>query len=164
MLRRPLITFCLGALVAVAFMGGIALAAGDGQIHACAKKGNGALYLAGDTGCAKGETAVDWNIQGPPGPKGDPGAKGDPGPKGDPGQFSGSFKHPNDNYSIDVLDSGILLKGPGGTVKIDAGNVIVQGAVGLQLNAPIVSFNGGCSRVMRQIVGGQTASNSVYTC
>jgi hypothetical protein len=164
MLRRPLIMFCLGALVAGAFVGGIAFAAGDGQIHACAKKGNGALYLPGGKGCQGGDTAVDWSIQGPPGPPGPPGAKGDQGPKGDPGTFSGSFKSPNGNYSLDVTDSGILLKGPGGTVKIDAGNVIVQGAVGLQLNAPIVSFNGGCSRVMRQIAVGETPSNSVYTC
>jgi hypothetical protein len=164
MLRRPLLTFCLGALVAGALVGGIAFAAADGQIHACAKKGNGALYLAGAKGCQANDTALDWNIQGPPGPPGPPGPKGDTGPKGDPGTFTGSFKSPNGNYSIDVTDAGILLKGPGGSVKIDAGNVIVQGTVGAQLNAPIVSMNGGCSRVIRQTAMGTTPSSSVYTC
>ena len=67
------------------------------------------------------------------------------GPPGPAGTFSGSFKSPNGLYSIDVLNTGLLLKGPGGSVKIDSGNVIVQGTVGAQLNAPIVSMNGGCT-------------------
>lgn len=61
--------------------GGTALAAGSGgdQIHACAGLA-GVLRLA-DT-CAKGETAVTWNVsgpQGPQGPQGPAGAAGVPG-------------------------------------------------------------------------------------
>ena len=173
--RRPVVTFVLGALAAGSlFVGGIAYgAAAVNQIQACAKKGNRALYLLGDKGCQGGDTLVEWNIQGPPGPAGPPGGLGPSGPQGlagpqgppgPAGSFSGSFKSPNGLYSIDVSDAGLLLKGPGGTVKIDLGNVIVQGTVGLQLNAPILSMNGGCSRAMRQIVGGETPSNSVYIC
>jgi len=49
-------------------------------------------------------------------------------------------------------------------VTIDTGNVIIQGTVLAQLNAPIVSFNGGCARVMLQNGAGSTPSASVYTC
>lgn len=105
--------------------------------------------------------------QGPPGLQGDPGSQGPPGLQGDPGppgSFNGSLKSPNGLYSLDILDSGILLKGPGGSVKIDNGSVIVQGTVGLQLNGAIVSMNGGCTKVIRQSGQTVTTSAAVYTC
>jgi hypothetical protein len=105
--------------------------------------------------------------QGPAGPAGAQGASGPAGPQGPPGAdgaFTGSFKSPNGLYSIDVLDSGILLKGPGGSVKIDGGNVIVQGGVMVQVNAPIVSMNGGCTKVMRQNGTGEMPSATLFTC
>jgi hypothetical protein len=172
--RRPIVTFTLGAIVAGAlFAGGVAYGSGDGDINACAQKGNGTLYLAGDKGCRPGDSGVAWSIQGPPGepgpqgPTGPAGPQGPSGPQGPPGAagtFSGSFKSPNGLYSIAVLDTGILLKGPGGSVKIDNGSVIVQGTAGAQLNAPTVSMNGGCTRVLRQSGTGSTASSSVFTC
>jgi hypothetical protein len=157
------------ALLAVAagaiFAGGVAYGSeGTTEISACAQKGNGSLYLATAKGCKAGDTAVTWNIQGPPGPPGEPGAAGPAGPAGPAGTFAGSFKSPNGLFSIDVLDSGILLKGPGGSVKVDNGNVIVQGTVMLQLNGPIVSMNGGCTKVMRQNGAGVIASAAVSTC
>ena len=106
-------------------------------------------------------------MQGPagaPGPSGPSGPQGLTGPPGSAGTFSGSFKSPNGLYSIDVLNTGLLLRGPGGSVKIDGGSVIVQGTVVAQLNAPIVSMNGGCTRIMRQNGAGSTASASVSTC
>jgi hypothetical protein len=101
---------------------------------------------------------------GPQGATGPAGPQGATGPAGAAGTFTGSFKSPNGLYSIEVLDTGILLKGPGGSVKIDGGNVIVQGTAGAQLNAPIVSMNGGCTRVLRQLGTGSTPSASVFTC
>ena len=167
-LRRPIISFSLGLLAAGGlFAGGVAYGASDEEISACVQKGNGTLYLAGGKSCRPGDSSMAWGVQGPPGAQGPSGPAGPQGPSGPPGQagtFSGSFKSPNGLYSIDVLNTGLLLKGPGGSVKIDGGSVIVQGTVGAQLNAPIVSMNGGCSRVMRQIVGGTTASSSVFTC
>jgi hypothetical protein len=167
--RRPIVTFCLGVLAAgMVGAAGVAYASQDeSRIYACAKKESGNLYLAADRMCKRGDMSVAWNMQGPPGPPGQAGPAGpagSQGPAGPPGTFSGSFKSPNGLYSIDVTDTGVLLKGPGGTVKIDQGNVILKGTVGVQLNAPIVSLNGGCSRVMRQVVGGETASSAVYTC
>lgn len=161
--RRPAITFVLGALAAGAvFAGGVAYGAlGSETVNACVKKGSGALYLPGGKGCQPGDSPLEWNVQGPPGPEG---PAGPAGPPGEPGEFSGSLESPNGLFSIQVGDSGILLKGPGGSVKIDNGSVTAQGAVGLSLNGPIVSINGGCSRVMRQAAGGTTASGSVYTC
>jgi Collagen triple helix repeat (20 copies) len=143
---------------------------------ACTQKGTGTLYLPTEKGCRPGDASLDWGIEGPPGPpgpagppgpQGATGPQGPVGPQGAPGPagtFTGSFKSPNGLYSIDVLDTGILLKGPGGTVKIDNGSVIVQGAVGLQLNGTIVSMNGGCTRVMRQNGSGVTTSSAVFTC
>ena len=182
-LRRPIISFSLGLLAAGAlFAGGVAYGASDGEVSACVQKGNGTLYLAGGKSCRPGDSSIAWGIQGPPGapgpsgPSGPQGASGPPGPAGPSGSqgpsgppgpagtFSGSFKSPNGLYSIDVLNTGLLLKGPGGSVKIDGGNVIVQGTVGAQLNAPIVSMNGGCTRLMRQLGAGTTTSAAVFTC
>jgi hypothetical protein len=167
-LRRPIISFSLGLLAAGAlFAGGVAYGASDGEISACVQKGNGTLYLASGKSCRPGDSSIAWGIQGPPGapgPSGQAGPQGPSGPPGPAGTFSGSFKSPNGLYSIDVLNTGLLLKGPGGTVKIDGGSVIVQGTVGAQLNAPIVSMNGGCTRVMRQLGAGTTTSAAVFTC
>ena len=49
-------------------------------------------------------------------------------------------------------------------MKSNGGNVIVQGTVVAQVNAPIVSMNGGCTRVLRQNGTGSTPSSSVFTC
>jgi Collagen triple helix repeat (20 copies) len=162
------VVFGLGVLAAgLIFLGGIAYGAGDDpQIRACVKKGSSLLYLADAKGCQGGDAPVNWSIQGPPGPPGADGAPGAPGPSGaegpsgpagpagaagasgpsgppgPPGTFSGSFKSPNGLYSIDVLDTGIQLNGPGGSVKLEYGTLILQASVLAQLNAPIVSFNG----------------------
>ena len=166
----------------------------DPQIRACAKKGTNLLYLADAGGCQGKDAPVNWSIQGPPGPPGADGAPGAPGPPGGegpagpagpsgpagpqgaagapgpsgpagpPGTFSGSFKSPNGLYSIDVMDSGIHLKGPGGSVKLEYSTLIMSAGVLAQLNAPIVAFNGGCARVMLQNGAGSSPSASVYTC
>ena len=57
-----------------------------------------------------------------------------------------------------------MLKGPGSSVGLDPGTLILEGSVLAQLNAPIVSFNGGCARVMLQNGAGASPSASVYTC
>jgi hypothetical protein len=49
-------------------------------------------------------------------------------------------------------------------VRIEAGILILQGTGLAQLNAPIVSLNGGCSRVMIQNGAGSTGSASVFSC
>lgn len=74
----------LGALVANAH-GGDAT-----KIHACVK-GNGSVRIVQPSEtCKKGETALDWNIQGtgvqgPPGPPGPQGPQGPVGPQGPAG-------------------------------------------------------------------------------
>jgi hypothetical protein len=178
--RRPIRNFVMGVFVsAFVLLGGAAYAmnGGDGgKITACAKKSSGNLYLADGVRCKNGDQPISWDAkgpqgdrgpEGPPGPQGAAGPAGPPGPAGAPGAdgaFTGSLKSPNGLYSLDVLDSGILLKGPGGSVKIDGGNVIVQGTVMAQVNAPIVSMNGGCTKAMRQNGTGETPSASVFTC
>ena len=66
---------------------------------------------------------------GAPGAPGATGATGPPGPQGPPGPSGGNanLTSPNGLYKITVTDAGILLKGPGGKVKIDRGAVSVKG-------------------------------------
>ena len=64
------------ALVVVAFAHG-----GDTtKIHSCVDNKTGNIKLVGASAtCKAGETALDWNIQGPPGPQGIAGAQGPTG-------------------------------------------------------------------------------------
>jgi hypothetical protein len=62
------------------------------------------------------------------------------------------------------LDTGIQLNGPGGSMKIESGTLILSASVLAQLNAPIVSLNGGCARVMLQNGAGSAPSVSVFSC
>src|SRR5262245_40296467 len=76
---------------AVAFASAGAMAAklidppGGVVINACYDQ-RCALRLAAAAGCAKGETLISWNQQGPQGPAGDDGAAGPQGPQGPAGQ------------------------------------------------------------------------------
>lgn len=58
-------------------------------LWACVKDDDGKIRLVGDPSeCAKKETAIWWNQQGPPGDQGEPGLPGEPGepgPQGEPG-------------------------------------------------------------------------------
>src|SRR6266508_4248228 len=78
-------------LLLVASLAGLASAHGGdaNRIHACVKTDPGApglLRIVGpnDT-CKKNETALDWNITGPPGLPGPPGPQGPAGPQGPQG-------------------------------------------------------------------------------
>jgi hypothetical protein len=173
-LRRPIVTFSLGLLAAGAlFAGGVAYGADDDEINACVQKGNGTLYLANGTSCRPGDSPMSWGKQGPPGPSGPSGPQGlagpagpsgPQGPPGPSGTFSGTFKSPNGQYSISVLDTGIELKGPGGKIKVNGGNVTMEGTAALIFTSPMLSLNGGCTRAMRQNGSGSTPSASVFTC
>lgn len=64
----------------------------SGVLHGCAHERSGELRLLADgEDCRQGERAVQWNVQGPPGPAGPEGAAGPqgeqgvPGPQGEPG-------------------------------------------------------------------------------
>jgi Collagen triple helix repeat (20 copies) len=57
----------------------------DGVIHACFRVSDGQLRVvdpAHEGSCAHGESALSWNAQGRPGPRGPKGAVGPRGPKG----------------------------------------------------------------------------------
>ena len=75
-----------GAIATVALAGTAyaAIPGGDGTIHGCYAKSGGTLRVIDASGntCKSGETALDWNQQGVPGPQGPTGAKGDTGPTG----------------------------------------------------------------------------------
>jgi hypothetical protein len=169
-LRNPIATFGLGLLGAGAlFAGGVAYGAGsDTEIDACVQKGNGTLYLANANGsCKPGDSPIAWGMQGPPGAMGPSGPQGAPGPEGPPGAagtFSGTFKSPNGQYQITVLDTGIEIKGPGGKIKVNGGNLTMEGTAALIFTSPMLSMNGGCTRAMKQNGAGSTPSASVFIC
>jgi hypothetical protein len=90
--RRVVVTL-LGVGAAALAGGGIAYATipdASGVIHGCYQKSGGSLSVidAAVTTCAKSQTELDWNVQGPTGPQGPQGpqgAQGPTGPQGDPG-------------------------------------------------------------------------------
>jgi len=88
----------LGILVGLALAGGGAFAAQeissiigpDGTISACYSLRNGALRVVDQgTACAKGESTIEWNQQGPTGPQGVTGPPGPPGPAGTVSSLNG---------------------------------------------------------------------------
>jgi hypothetical protein len=82
-------TALLAAVAVVASAAYAAIPDAAGVIHACYKKNGSVRLLDTETQppgtCAKHETAVSWNVQGPQGPPGPAGERGDAGPPGPPG-------------------------------------------------------------------------------
>ena len=90
-LRGRAVAVTLAAAIAAALVaGGVAYATipdSSGVIHACYQKSGGALTVidASVTNCAKSQTELNWNVQGPTGaqgPQGPAGAQGAAGPQG----------------------------------------------------------------------------------
>jgi len=50
------------------------------------------------------------------------------------GGFNGTYTSPNGKYHLEVLNTGILLKGPGGSIVIDRGLVRVIGDPWVDVN------------------------------
>src|SRR3954471_14377158 len=118
LLRRPLLTFALGAALAAAlgFAGTAAYAAlNDERVTACYAAKTGALYVVGRDGaparCAAGDLPIDWSIRGPQGPA---------------GVFTGTLRSPNGAYSISVTDAGIVLAAPGATARLVGADVSIE--------------------------------------
>jgi hypothetical protein len=90
--RRPSPGLIVALIALAVAIGGVAVAApgGGGTIQGCFNE-RGALRVV-DTGaaCEAGETALTWNQQGPPGPRGSDGAVGPQGPAGDPRLLDGA--------------------------------------------------------------------------
>jgi Collagen triple helix repeat (20 copies) len=119
----------VAGLLLVASLSGFASAHGGdaNRIHACVKAdqgGGGLLRIVGpnDT-CKKNETALDWDITGPPGPPGPPGPEGQQGPAGPVG--------PPGPMGAEGPSGPIGPQGPGGPPG-PAGPQGPQGPAGLQ--------------------------------
>ena len=91
-----MVLLALAAAAAVVAAGGAAVAqkppkrpaspAAVGTIHACRHPAGGFLRMVSAPGdCRRRETAISWNVSGPPGPAGEKGEKGDPGAAGPAG-------------------------------------------------------------------------------
>jgi hypothetical protein len=74
--RRWKLALLLGAMagaLAATGLGAYAAARDGGTINACARTVGGQLRLDTGGGCLPSETALQWNLTGPPGPPGPPG-------------------------------------------------------------------------------------------
>jgi hypothetical protein len=92
----PLTTASRLLVVAAVFLAGLGSGAGllrvvahggdTTKIHACVRSGTGAIRIVSATAaCNSNEMALDWNIQGNPGPAGPQGLAGPAGPQGEEG-------------------------------------------------------------------------------
>jgi hypothetical protein len=79
-----------------------------------------APLLDGDTNCPNGGSSFTVGTETTYACNGEDGADGT-------GGFNGTYTSPNGKYTLSVTDTGVLLKGPGGTVTIDRGLVRVTG-------------------------------------
>lgn len=89
--RRPTAAFVLSALALTVALGGVAYSAIPdpmGVIHGCYMNGMSRTLRVIDSteSCMGSETALNWSVQGPPGPAGATGPAGAQGPEGPPGQ------------------------------------------------------------------------------
>ena len=128
-LRRNVVAYMAVGL-ALGAGGGYALAAGNTKtITVCADKKTGVLHLSTSGRCARAQTRVSWNQQGP---QGKPGAVGQPGA-------------PAVSVWANVTNSGTVLSGQGLSVEhVSAGTyqVTVTAAGCAQgFNAPVVSLS-----------------------
>lgn len=90
-MKRRLVAALAGlALVAATVVVMTTVASGHGSqtsdvIQGCVSGGGVLRVLGSGQTCHAGETAISWNVTGPPGPAGAPGAAGAAGPAGPPG-------------------------------------------------------------------------------
>jgi hypothetical protein len=146
MFRRPILAFALGlALAGAAFAGTAAYGAlTEPTVSACYVPKSGDLYVVGRDGaparCADGHLPIDWSERGPQ------------GPQGPAGTFAGTFASPNGAYSISVTNAGIVLSGPGSTVRLSGPTVSVESTATTSVKGAVVQLNGAasCLPVTRQ--------------
>ena len=135
-LRRNAVPYLALLLVlAVGAGGGYALAATKTKtITVCADKKTGILHLKTRGRCARGQTRVTWNQQGPQGPQGLQGPAGQPG-----APAAAAWAH--------VLASGAVFAGQGVSIQHQSAGTyqltINAPACAQQLNAPVVTVDSG---------------------
>jgi Collagen triple helix repeat (20 copies) len=153
--KSVLLVMAIAAVVGLSAMGaGIAAMSDTNQISACFNRSNGSIYIIGQgserSSCHPNDVPIVWNVKGPAGPQGPAGeagppgpsgatgpagATGSPGPVGPPGTFTGLFSSPNGQYSIQVTDTGIELKGPSTRIRVDSGGILLDDAVSVRLRS-----------------------------
>jgi hypothetical protein len=104
----------------------------QGVVHGCFAKSGGTLRVidASVTNCKSGETALSWNQQGVPGPKGDAGEPGPPGPQGAqgepgaPGGLAGYVRFFTQSDENSVFTKTQVANCPSGKVPVGGGGRI----------------------------------------
>ena len=129
---------------------------GDEVVNACFKPSNGTLYLiGGDSGrsaCQPGDVPISWNARGLNGADGEDGADGVSvtsvalAPGADPncplggskftsasgvtyacnGGFTGTSTSPDGRFSIRLEDTGVVLDGPSGHVRVTSSGIVIE--------------------------------------
>jgi hypothetical protein len=129
------------------------------QIHSCVAKDGTLRIVSATTACKSQETAVDWNIAGPPGPAGPqgiPGLPGQPGAPGEPGPTgpSDGYAYANSNvFRFDTSDGlGVLAA----QLSLDPGNYVLNAKV--TVGNASSSSAGGNDAILCTLRHGQTGN------
>src|SRR5439155_965195 len=137
-----ILAFTLGSTTVIAAGG---LIGADGVIRACANGAGVLRVLQPGESCRGSETPLSWSSsgsQGGTGPTGPTGASGPTGPTGPAGSFP--LTSPNGQYSIQLNDAGIVLRGPNDTITLANGVVSIQATrIDSQANNDFVVNAGG---------------------
>lgn len=150
MSRRPspaLVVACLALIVA---LGGSALAAipdPSGQVHFCYSPKTGDVKVVtvnqDDPECQR--KWKDFDIEALP----------------------DSIQSQNGSFAVKATDNGIVMTGPGQSVKITAGGITVSSSSTVKVSGAMVQLNGSCAGVARRndVVTGNPspANNSIIT-
>jgi hypothetical protein len=132
---RPGMVITLVAAIVGSTAISLAGAAATGVIEACVNNSSGTIKIVSAAAqCANNEIRLVWNAEGSAGATGPTGPTGATGATGADGTFAGNFSSPNGLYSMQVTDSGIVLKGPGGTITLNALGTVVD-TVNVQIRA-----------------------------
>ena len=132
---RRVIGVLAAAAVAVVVAGGVAVAAipSNGVVHGCYARSSGSLRVIDSkvTKCKKNETALDWNVQGRPGPAGPAGKAGPAGSAGAAGPAGPAGPAGVSGYEIVVHDelipAGVTYTDSGTEARCPTGKKVVGG-------------------------------------
>lgn len=98
-------------------------------IHSCVARDGTVRIVSAAATCKTQETAVDWNIAGPPGPQGDQGLPGQPGAAGEAGPRGPSDGSAYANANVYRFDNSDGLGVLAAQLALDPGNYVLNAKV-----------------------------------
>ena len=139
------VRLAIGVAAAVTIGAGVVLATipdAAGVIHGCYSKSGSPIYVIDSavSTCRNGDTALTWNVQGPPGPAGPmgaPGPTGATGPAGPMGPSDGFWKNDLRTFGTLFLDGN--LSDLETLSQLPAGNYVLNATLAFVVDITTVS-------------------------